>query len=58
VHHQSGLPLECGLTFGDAAPAPYVPTLRPANIERIRQWHEPAYASLATRGERTSVTSA
>ncbi len=41
------------MTSDDAAPAPYVPALPPADIERIRQWHERAYASIATRGEQT-----
>ena len=40
------------MTSEDAAPA-YVPALPPADIERIRQWHERAYASIATRGEQT-----
>lgn len=41
------------MTSEDAVPAPYVPTLPPADIERIRQWHERAYAAIATRGEQT-----
>jgi release factor glutamine methyltransferase len=40
------------MTSEDAAP-PYVPALPPADIERIRQWHERAYAAVATRGEQT-----
>jgi len=46
------LPLECGMTSEDAAPA-YVPALPPADIERIRQWHQRAYAAIAARGEQT-----
>jgi len=41
------------MTSEDAEPAPYVPALPPAGIERIRQWHERAYASIAARGEQT-----
>lgn len=41
------------MTSQDAEPGPYVPALPPADIERIRQWHERAYASIATRGEQT-----
>ena len=41
------------MTSEDAAPVPYIPTLPPADIERIRQWHERAYAAIATRGEQT-----
>ncbi len=48
--------LEGGRTSGDPGPgsaATYVPALSPAGIERIRRWHERAYASIATRGEQT-----
>jgi release factor glutamine methyltransferase len=41
------------MTSEDSAPAPYVPALPPADIERIRDWHERAYASIAARSEQT-----
>jgi len=41
------------MTSEDPVPAPYVPALPPADIERIRAWYERAYASLATRDEQT-----
>ena len=40
------------MTSDDAAP-PYQPMLPPADMERIRRWHERAYAGIAARGEQT-----
>src|SRR5215467_12614082 len=41
------------MTSEAAEPAPYVPALSTADIERIRQWHERAYAAIATRDKQT-----
>jgi release factor glutamine methyltransferase len=41
------------MTSEDTGPAPYVSALPPADVDRIRRWHERAYASIAARGEQT-----
>jgi hypothetical protein len=55
---QLGLPVECGITSEDAAPVSYVPTLPPADIERISECTSGPSPASPPEVSRSSATSA